>query len=113
MRRVYTVAELTGALRRLIEQQFGQVWVGGEITNLRAAAGADDIPVHVVFQVPRSNDWHTAAVIAEAFNDGAWPGFRVACAVYGFADPLLQAFQWMPELNDALVKILERRISLV
>ncbi len=46
MRRVYTVAELTGAVRRLIEQQLGQVWVGGEITNLREQASG-----HIYFSL--------------------------------------------------------------
>ena len=35
-RRVFSVSELTGQIKRLLEQQLGQVWVGGEITNLRA-----------------------------------------------------------------------------
>jgi exodeoxyribonuclease VII large subunit len=35
-RRVLSVSELTGQVRTLLERQIGQVWVGGEITNLRA-----------------------------------------------------------------------------
>ena len=35
-RRVWTVVELTGQVRRLLEQHIGQVWVTGEVTNLRA-----------------------------------------------------------------------------
>lgn len=34
-RRVYSVSELTGTVRRLLEKEIGLVWVGGEITNLR------------------------------------------------------------------------------
>jgi exodeoxyribonuclease VII large subunit len=34
-RRVFSVSELTGDIRRLLEQQIGQVWVTGEITNCR------------------------------------------------------------------------------
>jgi exodeoxyribonuclease VII large subunit len=34
-RRVYTVAELTGAVRGLLESSFGDVWVEGEISNCR------------------------------------------------------------------------------
>ncbi len=34
-RRVLTVTELTGQIKRLLEQQVGAVWVSGEITNLR------------------------------------------------------------------------------
>ncbi len=43
-RQVFTVSELTGKVRRLLEQQLGQVWVGGEITNLRAQSSG-----HVYF----------------------------------------------------------------
>jgi len=35
-RRVLSVSELTGQIKRLLEQQVGSVWVSGEITNLRA-----------------------------------------------------------------------------
>lgn len=35
-RRVLTVSELTGQVKRLLEKQVGQVWVSGEITNFRA-----------------------------------------------------------------------------
>jgi len=38
LRRVYSVSELTGEVRRALEKQFGRVWVGGEITNFRAQA---------------------------------------------------------------------------
>jgi exodeoxyribonuclease VII large subunit len=34
-RRVFTVSELTGQIKRLLEQQLGLVWVSGEVTNLR------------------------------------------------------------------------------
>src|SRR6267154_1600246 len=34
-RKVLSVTELTGQIRRLLEKQVGQVWVTGEITNLR------------------------------------------------------------------------------
>jgi exodeoxyribonuclease VII large subunit len=35
MRRVESVTELTGRVKRLLEGEVGQVWVTGEITNLR------------------------------------------------------------------------------
>ena len=35
-RKVLSVSELTGQIRALLEKQIGSVWVGGEITNLRA-----------------------------------------------------------------------------
>lgn len=34
-RKVLSVAELTAQIRRLLEKQLGQIWVTGEITNLR------------------------------------------------------------------------------
>ena len=34
-RKVFSVGELTGQIRRILEQQIGRVWVTGEITNLR------------------------------------------------------------------------------
>jgi hypothetical protein len=34
-RKVLSVTELTGQIRRLLEKQWGQIWVTGEITNLR------------------------------------------------------------------------------
>src|SRR2546422_369455 len=37
-RKVLSVTELTGQIRRLLEQQIGRVWVTGEITNLRVQA---------------------------------------------------------------------------
>lgn len=36
MRRILSVSELTGQIRRLLEKQVGRVWVSGEISNLRA-----------------------------------------------------------------------------
>jgi len=35
-RRVLSVSELTGQVRALLEKHVGQIWVSGEITNLRA-----------------------------------------------------------------------------
>jgi exodeoxyribonuclease VII large subunit len=35
-RQVLSVSELTGQIRALLEKQIGQVWVSGEVTNLRA-----------------------------------------------------------------------------
>lgn len=36
-RRVWPVRELVGAVRELVEQEFGDIWVEGEISNLRPA----------------------------------------------------------------------------
>jgi exodeoxyribonuclease VII large subunit len=35
IRKVLSVSELTGQIRRLLEKQVGQLWVTGEVTNLR------------------------------------------------------------------------------
>jgi exodeoxyribonuclease VII large subunit len=35
-RKVLSVSELTGQIRALLEKQIGQIWVSGEVTNLRA-----------------------------------------------------------------------------
>ena len=45
-RRVYSVSELTGAVRRLLEQHLGQVWVAGEISTLREQASG-----HIYFSL--------------------------------------------------------------
>lgn len=37
-RKVLSVSELTTQIKRLLEKQVGQIWVSGEITNLRAQA---------------------------------------------------------------------------
>src|SRR5690606_10990093 len=38
LRRVLTVAQLTGNVRQLLEERIGTVWVSGEVTNLREQA---------------------------------------------------------------------------
>src|SRR5271165_4414304 len=35
-RKVFTVAELTTTVKRVLEKEVGQVWVTGEVTNFRA-----------------------------------------------------------------------------
>ena len=40
-RQVFSVGELTGKIRKLLEAQIGQVWVTGEVTNLRGQAVRD------------------------------------------------------------------------
>ena len=37
-RKIYTVSELSQQIRNRLEQQFPDVWVSGEISNLRGAA---------------------------------------------------------------------------
>lgn len=37
-RRVFTVTELTGQVKRLLETQLGRLWVSGEVSNLRMQA---------------------------------------------------------------------------
>jgi exodeoxyribonuclease VII large subunit len=43
-RRVLTVSELTSTVRRLLEKEVGEIWVTGEVTNLRVQASG-----HVYF----------------------------------------------------------------
>src|SRR5258708_36503059 len=44
--KVLSVSELTLQIRRLLEEQVGQVWVTGEITNLRAQSSG-----HIYFSL--------------------------------------------------------------
>jgi exodeoxyribonuclease VII large subunit len=48
-RPILTVSELTASVRRLLESQIGQVWVTGEITNLRIQSSG-----HIYFSVKDS-----------------------------------------------------------
>jgi exodeoxyribonuclease VII large subunit len=50
MRRVFSVTELTGDVRRLLEQDIGTIWVTGEITNFRAQSSG-----HVYFTLKDPN----------------------------------------------------------
>src|SRR6266705_522002 len=49
-RRVLSVSELTEQIRRLLEKQVGQVWVTGEVTNLRTQGSG-----HIYFTLKDSN----------------------------------------------------------
>ena len=46
VRQVLTVTELTGRVRRLIEKEIGDVWVTGEVTNLRIQSSG-----HIYFTI--------------------------------------------------------------
>ncbi len=61
-RRVLTVAELTGNVRRLLEKEVGAVWVTGEITNLRAQSSG-----HIYFSLKDS----AAQLQCVCFRDAA------------------------------------------
>ena len=50
IRRVLTVSELTLKIRRLVEKEVGQIWVTGEVTNLRVQSSG-----HVYFTLKDSN----------------------------------------------------------
>jgi exodeoxyribonuclease VII large subunit len=50
LRRVLTVSELTTSIRRLLEKEIGEVWVTGEVTNLRNQASG-----HVYFTLKDGN----------------------------------------------------------
>lgn len=49
-RKVFSVAELTEQIRRLLEKQIGQVWVSGEVTNFRAQSSG-----HIYFTLKDAN----------------------------------------------------------
>jgi len=49
-RRVLSVSELTGQIRRLLEQQIGRIWVTGEVTNLRTQTSG-----HIYFVLKDTN----------------------------------------------------------
>ena len=44
LRKIHSVSELTGRVRRLLESQIGLIWVSGEVTNLRVQSSG-----HVYF----------------------------------------------------------------
>src|SRR6266446_996878 len=47
---VLTVSELTATVRRLLEGQVGQIWITGEVTNLRAQGSG-----HIYFTLKDAN----------------------------------------------------------
>jgi exodeoxyribonuclease VII large subunit len=49
-RKVFSVGELTEQIRRLLEKQIGQIWVSGEVTNLRAQSSG-----HIYFTLKDPN----------------------------------------------------------
>ena len=49
-RKVLSVSELTEQIRRLLEKQIGQIWVSGEVTNLRAQSSG-----HIYFTLKDTN----------------------------------------------------------
>src|SRR5437899_693453 len=49
-RKILTVTEFTGQVRRLLEKEIGQVWITGEITNLRLQSSG-----HIYFTLKDAN----------------------------------------------------------
>ncbi|HEY1663283.1 MAG TPA: exodeoxyribonuclease VII large subunit [Verrucomicrobiae bacterium] len=49
-RKVFSVGELTVQIRQLLEKQIGQVWISGEVTNLRAQSSG-----HIYFTLKDAN----------------------------------------------------------
>ena len=62
MRRVFSVSEVTATVRRLLEQQVGNVWVTGEVSNLRAQSSG-----HIYFSLKDAN----AQLACVCFRDEA------------------------------------------
>lgn len=56
-RQVLTVSELTARIRRLVEQNIGEVWVTGEVSNLRAQSSG-----HIYFTL-KDNDAQLSCVL--------------------------------------------------
>lgn len=50
MRRVLSVTEITGSVRRVLEERIGHVWVSGEVSNLRAQSSG-----HIYFSLKDAN----------------------------------------------------------
>jgi exodeoxyribonuclease VII large subunit len=63
-RKVFSVAELTVQIRQLLEKQIGQVWVSGEVTNLRAQSSG-----HIYFTLKDAN----AQIACVLFRNEAVP----------------------------------------
>src|ERR1043166_815692 len=62
MRRVFSVTEVTATVRRLIEERVGNVWVTGEVSNLRAQSSG-----HLYFSIKDAN----AQLACVCFRDDA------------------------------------------
>ena len=62
LRRVLTVTEVTGRVRRLLEERVGTVWVSGEISNLRAQSSG-----HIYFSLKDAG----AQLACVCFRDSA------------------------------------------
>ena len=62
MRRVLSVTEITATVRRLLEERVGNVWVTGEISNLRAQSSG-----HIYFSLKDAN----AQIACVCFRDDA------------------------------------------
>src|SRR5215472_16780193 len=63
-RKVFSVAELTEQIRRLLEKQIGQIWVSGEVTNFRAQSSG-----HIYFTLKDAS----AQIACVLFRGGTFP----------------------------------------
>src|SRR5271170_3064230 len=61
-RKVLSVSELTGQIRALLEKQIGQIWVGGEVSNLRVQSSG-----HIYFTLKDAG----AQISCVCFRDAA------------------------------------------
>src|SRR5665213_3776916 len=48
-RKIFSIGELTGQIRALLEKQIGSIWVSGEVTNLRVQSSG-----HIYFTLKDS-----------------------------------------------------------
>src|SRR5580692_511095 len=63
-RTVLTVAELTTQVKRLLEKQVGQIWVTGEITNLRAQSSG-----HIYFTLKDADSQLSCVLLRNEARD--------------------------------------------
>ena len=76
-RKVLSVWELTADVKRLLETKIGSVWVGGEITNLRAQSSG-----HVYFTLKDAAAQLSCVLFrnaAPAASANCWPTARKWC----------------------------------
>jgi exonuclease VII large subunit len=89
-RQVLSVSELTSQIRRVLEQQVGQVWVSGEITNLRTQSSG-----HIYFTLkdwrPQSGQHRTVPVVVTNRE------FRIAFKSQ-IENPRIKAVEIIPQL---------------
>jgi exodeoxyribonuclease VII large subunit len=76
-RRIYTVSEITQEIKSILENNFGQVWVEGEVSNFRVASSG-----HFYFSLKDESAILATAMFSRANKDVKFKledGLRVIC----------------------------------